>query len=86
MGQVLILVPQFGEIAVVESVPLIMGGYGIKLQESCLSHKDGLHLKEVIAVVANGLQRYVHSPLLEGVAIDAEAVVTGQRHKVGVFP
>ena len=86
MGQILVFAPQSGEVALVERILLIAMGNGAQIQQSGLSHEDGLHLEEVVAVLAHGLQGHVVGPLLESLAVDAEAVVAGQRHEVGIFP
>ena len=86
MGQILVLVAQTGQVAVAEGALLAVLGHGVQLQKSGLSEEDGLYLEEVVAVVGHGVHGHVERPLLEGFAVDAEAVVTGQRDEVGILP
>ena len=86
MGQVLVLIAQTGEVAVVQGILLVVLGNGVEFQETRLSHEDCLNLEEVVAMVSNGGKGNIQCPLFKDVAVDAEAVVAGQRHKVGVFP
>ena len=86
MSQIQILVAQFGKVAFVQGIFLVALGYGFQVQQSGLPHEDGFYLEQVVAVLAHGLQGDVTSPLLEGVAVDAEPVVAGQRREVGFFP
>ena len=86
MGQIEIFVAQFSKVALVECLFLIILGYGFQFQQSCLTHEDGLYLEEVITMVGNGIQRDALCPLLEHVAVDTKAVVSGQCHEVGIFP
>ena len=65
---------------------LIAFGDGMELQEPCLTQEDGLHLEEVVTVMIHGSERQIHSPLLEGIAIDAETVVACQGDEVSVLP
>ena len=86
MGQILILVAQTGQVAVVEGVLLAVFGHGVEFEESGLSEEDGLYLEEVVAVVGDGVHGHAERPLLEGVAVDAEAVVAGEGDEVGILP
>ena len=86
MGQIEVLIAQLGKVALVESGRLIALWDALQLQQSRLSHKDGLYLKQVIAVFTYGMQRHVECPLLEGLTIDSKAIVAGQSHEVGILP
>ena len=86
MGQIEVLVAQFGEVALVECRLLIVCRHGLQLEQSGLPHEDGLYLEEVVAMMGHSLEGYALRPLLEGVVVDAEAVVAGEGHEVGALP
>ena len=86
MGQIEVFVSQAREVAIIECILLIAFGDGMELQEPCLTQEDGLHLEEVVTVMIHGSERQIHSPLLEGIAIDAETVVACQGDEVSVLP
>ena len=72
-----ILVAQTGEVAFVECIFLVVLGNHIELQQTGLSHEESLNLEQVVAVMADGLQRDSRRPCLEGITVDAESVVAG---------
>ena len=86
MSQELVFVAQLGEVPLVECIFLVALRDGFQLQQSGLSHEDGFYLEQVVTVLAHCLQGDVACPLLKGVAVDAEAVVAGQRDEVGILP
>ena len=86
MGQILVFVAQLGKIAFVECLLLIAFRNGVEFQKASLSHEDGFNLKQVVTMFANGIQRNVPRPLLEGIAIDAKAVVACQCLEIGILP
>ena len=86
MGQILVFVTQLGKIAFVEGLLLIAFRNGAEFQQTSLSHEDGFNLKQVVTVFAYGTQGNVACPCLEGLAIDAKAVVTCQCLEIGVLP
>ena len=86
MGQILIFIVQTGEIALGQGFDAVAFGHAFGCEKSCLSQEDGFHLKEVVAVLAHGLQGDVDGPLLESIAIDAEAEGAGQAEEVGRLP
>ena len=86
MGQEPVFAAQLVEIAVGKGLLAIALGNGGGVEQSGLPHEDSLYLEEVVTVLAHGLQGDVACPLLEGVAVDAEAEVAGQRLEVGILP
>ena len=86
MCQILVFVAQFGKVAVVQRVLLVALGNGLDVEQSRLSQEDGLNLEEVVAVVGNSREGDVGSPLLEGLAIDAESEIACKGHEIGIFP
>ena len=62
---------------VVQGVFLISFGNGVQLQQSRLPHEDSLYLEEVIPVMIHRPQRQFQRPLLKGIAIDSETIVSG---------
>ena len=86
MGQILIFVTQFGEVAFIEGLLLIAFRNGLQLKKSSLPHEYGFNLEQVVTVLADSCQENMTPPFLKGVAIDAETVVAGQRDKVSRLP
>ena len=84
--QIQVFIAQFGEIALVECILLVILWHCLHLKESSLTHKDRLYLEEVITMMGHCGERDILCPLLEHIAIDAKAVVTGQRHEIGILP
>ena len=86
MSQIQIFISQFGEITLVQRLLLVILRHRLQFQQSSLSHEHRLYLEEVIPMMAHSTERYVLCPLFKHVAIDAEAIVSGQRHEVAVLP
>ena len=86
VGQIEIFIPQFGKVPLVKCQGLIIVGNRVKLQESCLSHKDRLYLEEVIAMMGYGRERNILRPHFEGIVVDAKAIVSGQSHEISILP
>ena len=86
MGQIEVLVAQLGKVALVQGIRLVTLRDALQLQQSSLSHEDGLYLKQVVAMLTHSTQRHVERPLLEGLTIDAKAIVARQGHEVSILP
>ena len=86
MCQILVFVAQLGKIAFVKRILLVALRNSIEFQQTSLSHEDSLYLEQVVTMLAYGLQRNMACPLLEGVAIDAKAVVTRHRLEISILP
>ena len=86
MSQILVFVAQLGKIALVHRLLLVFLRNGIDIQQSCLPQEDSFYLKEVVAMVIDGVQGYRLRPSLKRFPIDAETVVACQRNKVSSFP
>ena len=86
MGQIEVLVTQFGEIPLIERFLLVVLRYCLQFQQSSLPHEDSLYLEKVVTMMRHCSQRQVLCPLFKGIVIDAKAVVTGQRHEIGILP
>ena len=84
--EIKILVSQSRKIPVVQGIFLIAFGDGVQLQQSRLPHEDSLYLEEVISVMIHRSQRQFQRPLLKGIAIDSEAIVSGQSYEIGILP
>ena len=84
--QVQVLVLQTGEVALGQGGITIARGDALHVQQPGLTHEERLHLEQVVAVLASGAERQLACPLLESVAVDAKAVVAGQRLEVGILP
>ena len=86
VGQIEVFVAQLGEVTLIERILLIILRHRLEFEQSCLSHKDRLNLEEVVTMVVHGIEWNTLRPLFKNLAIDAEAIVTGQGHEVGILP
>ena len=84
--QVEILLAEPLKVAVGQRFDPMALGNGERVEQSRLPQEDGFDLQKVVLMVGDGLQRDVTGPCLEGVAVDSEAVVAGQRDEVGRLP
>ena len=60
--------------------------HGRHVKQSGLSEEQRFDLERVVAVVGSGIERQVHRPCLEGIAVDPEAEVACQRCEERLFP
>ena len=85
-SQIAVFVTELGEVALVERFLLVILRHGLQLQQSGLSHEDCLDLEEVVTMMGDGRERNLLGPLLEHIAIDAKAIVSGEGDEVGILP
>ena len=86
MRKILILTAQFFEIVIGNSLVSVSLWHGVDIEQTSLSHKHSLNLKQVVAVLANGRKGHTLCPLLKGIAINAKTIVAGKGNKIGIFP
>ena len=63
-----------------------VGGKGLGVEQSGLSHEEGFDLKGIIAVLANGLGVDGQGPLFKGLCVGSEAKVSGKGYEEHAFP
>ena len=81
-----VFVAQPCEIALCHGGLAVACRHGVGLEQSGLSEEEGLHLEDVVSVVVHGVHGEAGGPRLEGVAVDAEAVVACQGGEIAVLP
>ena len=73
-----------GQAAEVIVLPLL--GRGLRIEQTGLSEEEGFDLEGVVAMLADGAERYIERPALKGLSVDAKAKVARQGDETTALP
>ena len=73
-----------GQAAEVIVLPLL--GRGLRIEQTGLSEEEGFDLEGVVAMLADGAERYVERPAFKGLSVDAKAKVARQGDETTALP